>query len=55
MRFNPRELTLPPGTVDATFRKDIARFYGGIFAMDFDVHCMEWREGAGPRRKWTYV
>ena len=31
MRFNHMELTLPPDTMDATFRQDVARFYGGIF------------------------
>ena len=31
MRFNHMELTLPPGTMDAAFRQDVARFYGGIF------------------------
>ena len=31
MRFNHMELTLPPGTMDARFREDVARFYGGVF------------------------
>jgi hypothetical protein len=31
MRFNHMELTLPPACMDETFRRDIARFYGGIF------------------------
>jgi hypothetical protein len=31
MRFNHMELTLPPGSMDASFREDVARFYGGVF------------------------
>ena len=30
MRFNHMELTLPAGTMDADFREDVARFYGGV-------------------------
>ncbi len=40
MRFNHMELTLPRGTMDATFREDVARFYGGIFgwsSMNIDL------------------
>ena len=49
MRFNPVELTLPPGTMDATFRQET------VLPIYFDVQCMEWQVGAGPERKWTYV
>jgi hypothetical protein len=40
MRFNHMELTLPKGTLDAAFRKDVGRFYGDRFgwsAMDIDL------------------
>jgi hypothetical protein len=40
MRFNHMELTLPVGTMDRTFREDVARFYGGVLgwsAMDIDL------------------
>ncbi len=49
MRFNPVELTLPPGTVDATFRQET------VLPIDIDVQRMKWQEGAGPERKWPYV
>jgi len=40
MRFNHMELTLPAGTMGPDFRKDVARFYGGVFGwspMDIDL------------------
>jgi len=40
MRFNHMELTLAPGTLDATLRADITTFYGEIFgwtAMDVRI------------------
>jgi len=40
MRFNHMELTLPKGTLNAAFRKDVAGFYGSLFGwqtMDIDL------------------
>lgn len=34
LRFNHMELTLPKGTLDATARDEIKRFYGEIFGME---------------------
>ena len=31
VRFNHMELTFAPGTLDATYRADVAAFYGGLF------------------------
>jgi len=31
VRFNHMELTFAPGTLDATYRADVAGFYGGLF------------------------
>jgi len=42
MRFNHMELTLAPGTLDATLRADIERFYGEVFGWTaMDVHIVE--------------
>jgi len=30
VRFNHMELTFPPGTLDETYRHDVASFYGGL-------------------------
>jgi hypothetical protein len=40
LRFNHMELTFPPGTLDATCRRDVTAFYGGLFGWatsDVDV------------------
>jgi hypothetical protein len=31
VRFNHMELTFPPGILDASFRKEVAAFYGDLF------------------------
>jgi hypothetical protein len=40
MRFNHMELTFPKGSLDARFREDAERFYGGVFGwstLDIDL------------------
>ena len=34
VRFNHMELTFPPGTLDAEFRRDVAGFYGELFGWE---------------------
>ena len=34
LRFNHMELTFPPGTLDAEFRRDVAGFYGELFGWE---------------------
>lgn len=34
LRFNHMELTFPPGTLDESFRRDIAAFYGELFGWE---------------------
>ena len=42
MRFNHMELTLAPGTLDATLRAEIKAFYGEVFGWTaMDVHIVD--------------